>query len=92
MKTFIYKSTRKEELYLYITEKDDFSNVPQALFDSMGKEPAFVMELELSVDKPLAREDVNKVIENLSNQGFHVQMPPVVQSLMEFKTPPKLNS
>ena len=45
MKTFIYKSTRKEELYLYITEKDDFSNVPQTLFDSMGKEPAFVMEL-----------------------------------------------
>ncbi len=92
MKTYIYKSTRKEELYLYITEKDDFSNVPQALFDSMGKEPVYVMELELSANKPLAREDVTKVMENLSNQGFHVQMPPAIQSLMEFKTPPKLHS
>lgn len=92
MKTFIYKSTKKEELYLYVTDKDDFSKVPQTLFDSMGQEPVFVMELELSADKPLAREDVNKVIENLTEQGFHVQMPPAVQSLMEFKTPPKLHS
>lgn len=76
MQTYIYKSSRKDELYLYITDKDDFSNVPQALYDSMGKEPIFVMELELSPEKPLAREDVTVVIKNLQNQGFHVQMPP----------------
>ncbi len=92
MKTYIYKSTKKEELYLYIANKDDFSNVPQALFDSMGKEPQFVMELELSADKPLAREDVTKVMANIESQGFHVQMPPAIQSLMEFKTAPKLHS
>jgi hypothetical protein len=89
MKTYIYKSTKKEELYLYITKKDDFSNVPQPLYNSMGKEPVFVMELELSESKPLAREDVSVVIKNLASQGFHVQMPPRIEKLGEFINPKK---
>jgi hypothetical protein len=89
MKTYIYKSQKKEELYLYLSEKDDFSNVPQSLYDSMGKEPVFVMELELSPEKPLARENVETVIENLQSQGFHVQMPPKPEKLGEFNNPRK---
>jgi len=89
MKTYIYKSSRKDELYIYITTKDDFSSVPQTLYDSMGKEPVFVMELTLSADKPLARENVIKVIENLQEQGYHVQMPPPVHNLTNFKEPAK---
>lgn len=89
MKTYIYKSTKKEELYLYIVNKDDFSAVPQELYDSMGKEPVFVMELALSADRPLARENVVQVIENLENQGFHVQMPPRPEKLGEFNNPKK---
>ena len=89
MKTFIYKSTKKDELYLYIVKKDDFSGVPQELYDSMGKEPQYVMELELSPDRPLAREEVTVVIKNLESQGFHVQMPPRVEKLGEFINPKK---
>lgn len=89
MKTYIYKSTKKEELYLYIVKKDDFSEVPQELYNSMGKEPVFVMELELSPERPLAREDVSMVIRNLETQGFHVQMPPRPEKLGEFINPKK---
>lgn len=89
MKTFIYKSTKKDELYLYIAQKDDFSTVPQNLYDSMGKEPVFVMELELHAERPLARENVNTVIQNLQSQGFHVQMPPRPAKLGEFINPKK---
>lgn len=88
MITFIYKSSRKDELYLYIPKKDDFSSVPQALFDSMGNHPLFVMEIMLTEDKPLAREDASKVIKNLQTQGFHVQVPPPVLNLTTFKAPP----
>ncbi len=84
MKTFIYKSAKKEELYLYITKKDDFSEIPQELYNSMGKEPIFVMELDLSPERPLAREEVNTVMKNLETQGFHVQMPPRAEKLGEF--------
>ncbi len=89
MKTYIYKSSRKDELYLYLAEKDDFSNVPQALFDSMGKEPIYVMEVELTADRKLAREDVENVKKNLETAGYHVHMPPPVQNLTNFKAPSK---
>ena len=41
--------------------------------------PILVIELELSPDRKLAREDVGKVMANLRDQGFHLQMPPQLQ-------------
>lgn len=82
MKTYIYKSRKKEELYLYLSKKDDFSEVPPSLYASMGEEPIFVMVLELDKERKLAREDINKVIHNLETQGFHVQMPPTPDLLL----------
>lgn len=89
MNAYIYKSSRKSELYLYITQKDDFSNVPQALYDSMGKEPLFVMEIELTHERKLARENVNTVIKNLETKGFHLQIPPPIANIIDFKEPAK---
>ena len=37
MQCFIYKSLKKEELYLYLQKKDDFSEVPEPLFNSLGR-------------------------------------------------------
>lgn len=75
MLCYIYKSLKKELLYLYVDSKDDFSKVPEALFNSFGK-LEFVMELELSPDRKLAKEDVVKVISSLDDKGFYVQLPP----------------
>ena len=75
MQCFIYKSLKKEYLYLYIDKKDDFSKVPDALVNSFGK-IEFVMDLELSPERKLAREDAGKIIESLMEQGFFVQLPP----------------
>lgn len=75
MQCFIYKSLKKDELYLYLQHKDDFSQVPQPLLHSLGK-LAFVMELELNPARKLARESVDKVMDGLKNKGFFVQMPP----------------
>ena len=89
MNSYIYKSSRKDELYIYLAKKDDFSDVPQALYDTMGKEPLFVMKVVLSSDKQLAREDVNKVMTNLETQGYHVQIPPPIAAVVDFKEPAK---
>tara|TARA_R110001606_G_scaffold399310_1_gene584698 strand:+ start:30551 stop:30829 length:279 start_codon:yes stop_codon:yes gene_type:complete len=89
MNAYIYKSSRKSELYIYITQKDDFSNVPQALYDSMGKEPIFVMEVELTPERKLARENVETVIKNLETKGFHLQIPPPIANIIDFKEPAK---
>lgn len=76
MLCFIYKSLKKDELYLYLDKKDDFSALPENLFNSFGP-LQFVMELQLSPERKLAREDASKVIASLENKGFYVQMPPV---------------
>ncbi len=72
---WIYRSPRKEEMYLYLSEEDDFSRVPEALLSRFGT-PLRVMQLTLTPKQKLAREDVDKVMENLRHQGFHLQMPP----------------
>ena len=76
MLCFIYKSQKKDELYLYLDKKDDFSSIPEELFKSFGR-LEFVMELKLTPERKLAREDVVKVIASLERKGFYVQMPPV---------------
>lgn len=76
MQCFIYKSLKTDYLYLYINNKDDFSRVPEALFNSFGN-MEFVMDLELTPERRLAQEDAGKVIASLKEKGFFVQMPPV---------------
>jgi len=77
MQSYIYKSLKKDELYLYLQKKDDFSALPEALLNSFGK-IEFVMELKITSERKLAREDVNKVLLGLQEKGFFVQMPPII--------------
>ena len=72
---WIYKSPKKDEMYLYVNKQDCFDDVPEALLSRFGQ-PVFVMELELSPLRKLAREDSKTVINNLQQQGFYLQMPP----------------
>ncbi len=73
MLCFIYKSLKKYDTYLYITSKDQFDAVPEALMKMIGQYE-FVMELDLSKRDKLGREDINSVKENLEKQGYHLQM------------------
>ena len=75
MQCFVYKSLKKDYLYLYLVNKGDFSKVPEDLLNNFGK-IEFVMDIELSAERKLAREDAQKVIECLKVQGFFVQLPP----------------
>jgi len=77
MQCFIYKSLRKDELYLYLLKRDDFSVLPEALLQNLGK-LAFVMELQLNPQRKLAREDVSKVMHSLETRGFFLQIPPTL--------------
>lgn len=75
MQCYIYKSMKKDELYLYLQKKDDYSSVPESLLKSFGL-MEFVMELELTPERKLARVDANKVLAGLQDKGFFIQMPP----------------
>ena len=81
---WVYRSARRDEMYLYLAEENGFDEVPAALMRLFGS-PTLVMHLELNPRRPLAREDIVQVMANLREQGFHLQMPPV-------KVPDPLNA
>jgi uncharacterized protein len=76
MQCFIYRSPKKSNTYLYVLKKNEFSDVPQGLMKLFGK-PEFALELELTPERKLAAADALEVLKNLSEQGFHLQMPAV---------------
>jgi len=74
MQCFIYRCSNRPDLYVYLAEEDVFDNVPKELFNTLGI-IEFSMELELTPETKLAREDTQKVIDNLNEHGFHIQLP-----------------
>lgn len=76
---WIYRSSRQQELYLYLAVKDNFDRVPADLIERFGR-PELVMELELSPERTLAREDVLRVMDNLKARGYHIQLPPKIDA------------
>lgn len=75
IRCFVYRSRKKEGLYLFVMAEDDFSRVPAAVMSYFG-EPERSMELELTPDRPLARADAAEVIAKLEENGFYIQLPP----------------
>ncbi|AMO57576.1 hypothetical protein GZ77_14565 [Endozoicomonas montiporae] len=71
----IYKSSRREEMYLYVLKQEQLQKVPAALMGMFGKEQ-HVMDLLLTPERQLARVEVDKVISEIEDKGFYLQMPP----------------
>lgn len=78
----IYKSPRKNEMYLYVLKADGLERVSEGLLTAFGK-PQHAFDLVLSPERKLAREDIAKVLENLDKQGYHLQMPPAEDEYIE---------
>ncbi|MBU0499722.1 MAG: YcgL domain-containing protein [Gammaproteobacteria bacterium] len=66
-------------MYLYLSEKDDFDRLPEALMVRFGR-PEPVMELLLHTGRKLARADAGLVLQELAVRGFYLQMPPEIQA------------
>ena len=74
MMCFIYRCSLKPDMYIYLAEEDVFDNVPKEVFNSLGI-VEFSMELEITPDTGLARENIETVLKNLEEHGFHLQLP-----------------
>ncbi|WP_122901537.1 YcgL domain-containing protein [Acinetobacter sp. B51(2017)] len=79
----IYKSSKKDEMYLYVirpneSEAEGFDPLlvlPEAVRGAFGR-ATFVMDLELHAERKLARVNVLHVLDSLETKGFFLQMPP----------------
>ncbi|WP_104202402.1 YcgL domain-containing protein [Billgrantia saliphila] len=72
----IFKSPRKEEMYLYVDKRQGLAEVPEALLERFGK-PVSAMTLILTPEKRLARANVSDVIAAIREKGYYLQLPPV---------------
>jgi uncharacterized protein len=86
----VYKSLRKEQTYLYVERRDDFSAVPEALLNSFGS-PQLVTIINLASRQHLALADLAKVKQQLASQGYYLQIPPPVESLLTQHKAQQLN-
>ncbi|AGA32089.1 putative transmembrane protein [Thioalkalivibrio nitratireducens DSM 14787] len=59
---------------MYLSRGDDFTDVPASLLDALGR-LEFALELGLTPERRLAREDTATVLANLESRGFHLQLP-----------------
>ncbi|UYM15020.1 YcgL domain-containing protein [Endozoicomonas euniceicola] len=71
----IYKSSRRDEMYLYVQKQERLQKVPAPLLEVFGKEQ-HVMDLLLTPERQLARVEADQVINDIETRGFFLQMPP----------------
>lgn len=88
----IYRASKRDEMYLYVpariedgsendaesqdtSEYDPLAKISDALKRAFGR-PTFVMRLELTPERKLARVSVLDVMDSLERQGYYLQFPP----------------
>ena len=71
----VYRSDRKAETYLYLRKDLEFEDLPEGLQQSFGP-PAFVMQLAITPQKKLSRVETARVLEQLEDPGWYLQLPP----------------
>ncbi len=79
MQAYVYKSLRKADTYVFLSARDDFARLPDPVREQLGS-LQFVLEVELSEQRKLARVDATTVREHLQSRGFHIQFPPTLAS------------
>ncbi|MCR6663154.1 MAG: YcgL domain-containing protein [Luteimonas sp.] len=75
MHAYVYKSQRKADTFVYLAERDGFTRLPETLRTQLGA-LVFVLDVALTPDRKLARENPEEVRRNLAARGFHLQFPP----------------
>jgi uncharacterized protein YcgL (UPF0745 family) len=75
MKCSVFRSSLKDFTYIYLRTGHDYDDLPDSLREVFGK-PGLVMNLELTPERKLAYADINQVMKNLEEQGYHLQLPP----------------
>ncbi len=75
--TIVFKSAKRNDLYLFLQADREFESLPRELRQSFGT-PVFVMDLTIDEQRRLARADPLKVLSALEENGFYLQFPPVL--------------
>lgn len=75
MQCFVYASRRKADTYVWLRQRDDFDTLPEPLREKLG-ELRFVLEVDLTPERHLPRENPADILAHLDAQDWHLQLPP----------------
>ena len=71
----VFRSPRREGMYLYVDKAEGLARVPEALLKTFGT-PRSALVLRLDAQRRLANADARAVLEALAERGFYLQVPP----------------
>jgi uncharacterized protein YcgL (UPF0745 family) len=71
----VYKSSKKDEMYLYVPKADGLKHIPEALLQVFGT-PIHVLDMPHKLGRDLARISSDKLRNEIAEKGFYLQMPP----------------
>ena len=71
----VYKSLKKDGMYLFVPHGSDTADLPEALLDLIG-ELGHVLDVDLADRQKLGRSQPEDVITGIHDNGFYLQMPP----------------
>ena len=78
----IFKGNKREEMYLFVDQKEGMKSVPEDLLATFGNLES-VMIFPLTDSKKMARVKASEVLESIEKQGYFLQMPPAPGALAE---------
>lgn len=84
MNCFVYRSEKKQGMFLYLSKKNDFSCVPESLLKLLG-ETTYSFEFDLSKDRKLVKVEAIEVMKTMNKNGYFLQMPPPKSELLGMK-------
>ncbi|MGK0271227.1 MAG: hypothetical protein ACI88H_001884 [Cocleimonas sp.] len=84
MNCFVYRSNKKKGMFIYLSNKDDFSCVPESLLKLLG-ETTYSFEFDLSKERKLVKAEAKEVIKIMGENGYFLQMPPAKSELLGIK-------
>ena len=84
----IYRSPKKDEMYLYVAKSVGLEKVPEQLLTMFGK-PQHRMDMLLTPEKELARAKASDILDEMAEKGYYLQMPPAREDYLLdlYKTP-----
>lgn len=85
MKTFIsiYKSPKREGMYVYLEKERGLSKLPESLIELFGK-PILVTHMMVDENKKFAKVNVNDLLNSLKEKGFYLQVPDPLPEYRQF--------
>lgn len=75
MQCFVYASRRKPDTYVWLRQRNHFDLLPVPLLEQLG-ELHFVLDVDLTPERRLPREQAATVLASLQEQGWYLQLPP----------------